>query len=85
MNAVGDEVDVKIGNIWCPAVITAIETNGNTLVDLDDPLPTLAACGKSHPRVPTTALHGRRVSVNRTGLMFHDTSTTDICTIRVRV
>ena len=82
---VDDQVDVKVGTIWHPAVVKELLPNGCVMVDLDDPLPSLAACGKTHPRVPDTSIHERRVRVNCTGNFFEATDTDNIGAIRDRV
>lgn len=76
-------VDVKIGTQWCPAVVKVVRPDGKYEVDLNDPLPTLASCGESHPYVPSSTTYNRRVLVNSTGNLF--TTPTDLSTIRNRV
>ena len=77
---VDDAVDVKLGTLWCPGIVKVVLANGRYKVDLDDPLPTLADCGKTHPYVPGSTPHDRSVTVNASGNLFD--SPTDLSTIR---
>ena len=63
---VDDEVEVRFANgTFFPAVVKDISErdHGWYGVDLDDPLPTLADVGKTHPRMPDTTSMPRRVKV----------------------
>lgn len=56
----GDNVQVRVGEkddvgVWCNAVVDALmDTNEYCCSITDDPRPTLADCGKTHPYLPDT-------------------------------
>lgn len=54
----GDNVQVRVGvGVWCNAVVDTVLAPGKYCCTItDDPLPSLADCGKTHPHVPDTTL-----------------------------
>jgi len=50
---IDDAVQVKIGDLWCDAVVSSTPRPGVYTVALDEPLPSLDDCGMTHPRVAT--------------------------------